>query len=209
MLNYRRLSNSQATLKVLESINLDGEKSQRALAKDAEIALGLANAYIKRLIRKGLVKVVQAPAHRYFYYITPKGFREKARLTAEYLSDSLEMFRIARSECDQLIATCKLRGYRHVAMVGVSDLAEIAALSARSSYIESLVVVDSTSNQPEVAGIQIVHDLAEAGPIDAVIITDILTPQATFEALTKLLPDTRILTPPMLRVDHTRHPQDI
>ena len=58
MLNYRRLSNSHATLKVLESIKLDGAKSQRALAKDAEIALGLANAYIKRLIRKGLVKVV-------------------------------------------------------------------------------------------------------------------------------------------------------
>ena len=209
MLNQRRLSNSHATLKVLESINLDGAKSQRALAKDAEIALGLANAYIKRLIRKGLVKVVQAPAHRYFYYITPKGFREKARLTAEYLSDSLAMFRIARSEYDQLMSTCKLQGYRHIAMVGVSDLAEIAALSARSSYIESLVVVDSTSNQPEVAGIPIVHDLAEAGPIDAVIITDILAPQARFEALTKLLPDTPILTPPMLRVDHTRHLQDI
>lgn len=204
MANHRRLANSGATLKIIETIDHDGAKSQRALAKEAEIALGLANAYVKRFIRKGWVKVVQAPAHRYFYYITPKGFKEKARLTAEYLSDSFEMFRLARSQCDELIADCRRRGYRRIAVVGVSDFAEIAALSTCTGDIEIVAVVDATSNQPELAGIPVVHELSEAGIIDAVIVTDIDSPQRTFEMLTELLPESQILTPPMLRVDRTR-----
>ena len=209
MANHRRFANSDTTLKIIETIDHDGVQSQRALAKEAEIALGMANAYVKRFIRKGWVKVVQAPAHRYFYYVTPKGFKEKARLTAEYLSDSFEMFRLARNQCDELIADCQGRGYKRIAIIGVSDFAEIAALSSRTGDIEIVAVVDAASNQPEVAGIPVVHNLSEAGAIDAVIVTDIDSPQRTFEMLTESLPESQILTPPMLRVDRTRRFQDI
>ena len=44
MASHRRFANSDATLKIIETIDHDGAKSQRALAKEAEIALGLANA---------------------------------------------------------------------------------------------------------------------------------------------------------------------
>ena len=209
MANHRRFANSDTTLKIIETIDHDGVQSQRALAKEAEIALGMANAYVKRFIRKGWVKVVQAPAHRYFYYVTPKGFKEKARLTAEYLSDSFEMFRLARNQCDELIADCQGRGYKRIAIIGVSDFAEIAALSSRTGDIEIVAVVDAASNQPEVAGIPVVRNLSETGAIDAVIVTDIDSPQRTFEMLTESLPESQILTPPMLRVDRTRRFQDI
>ena len=209
MSNRRRLASVDTTLKIIETIDQDGAKSQRALAKEAEIALGMANTYVKRFIRKGWVKVVQAPAHRYFYYVTPKGFREKARLTAEYLSDSFEMFRLARSQCDELVAHCLQRGYKRIAVVGISDFAEIAVLSARTADIDIAVVVDAASNRPALVGIPVVHNLAEAGAIDAAIVTDMNSPQKTFKALTAFLPESRILTPPMLRVDRTRHSREI
>ena len=204
MANRRRSLGSDAALKIIETIDRGDASSQRALAKETEIALGMANAYVKRFIRKGWIKVVQAPAHRYFYYVTPKGFKEKARLTAEYLSDSFEMFRVARNQCDDLIADCSALGYKRIAIAGVSDLAEIAALSTRSSDIRIAVAIDATSNQPEIAGIPVIHNFAEAGAIDAVIVTDIDAPQQTFETLTKSIPESRILTPPMLRIDRTR-----
>ena len=72
------------------------------MAGDLGIALGLANAYLKRCVKKGLIKVSQVPANRYAYYLTPKGFAEKSRLTAEYLSVSFNLFRDTRAQFTDL-----------------------------------------------------------------------------------------------------------
>ena len=73
-------------LGLLELVERDGAQSQRKLASDLGIALGLVNAYLKRCVKKGLLKIGQAPPRRYAYYLTPHGFAEKSRLTVEYLS---------------------------------------------------------------------------------------------------------------------------
>jgi DNA-binding MarR family transcriptional regulator len=64
-------------LSLLNSVD-DGAQWQRRIAEDLGIALGLVNAYLKRCIKKGLVKVRQASARRYTYYLTPRGFTEKS-----------------------------------------------------------------------------------------------------------------------------------
>src|SRR3972149_9861076 len=74
---------ARVMLGLLESVERDGGQSQRRLASELGIALGLVNAYLKRCIKKGLVKVSEAPARRYAYYLTPQGFAEKSRLTVE------------------------------------------------------------------------------------------------------------------------------
>ncbi len=203
-----RYADTDTTLRILDAVEHDSAKSQRALAGEAEVALGLANAYLKRCMRKGWVKVRQAPARRYFYYVTPKGFTEKARLTAEYLSNSFDMFRTARGQCDDLVAYCLEQGHTRVALVGASDFAEIAALSALNGEIEIVAVIDATSNRSQLAGIPVLRSLAEAGAIDAIIITDIRTPQATYDELAHFLPAAAILAPPLLRVNRARRSTD-
>jgi predicted transcriptional regulator len=64
-------------LGLLTSVEADGARSQRRIAAELGVALGLVNAYFKRSIKKGLVKVGQVPARRYAYYLTPQGFSEK------------------------------------------------------------------------------------------------------------------------------------
>src|SRR5271166_98646 len=118
--------NARIVLGLLQSVERDGAQSQRKLASELGIALGLVNAYLKRCVKKGLVKVGQAPARRYAYYLTPKGFAEKSRLTVEYLSDSFSFFRRARADCAELFAAARARGFSRVVVAGVSDLAEIA-----------------------------------------------------------------------------------
>ncbi len=83
----------EITLGLLTAVEANSQLTQRSAAKELGVALGLVNAYLKRCIRKGLIKVKQAPANRYAYYVTPKGFAEKSRLTVEYLSVSLAFFR--------------------------------------------------------------------------------------------------------------------
>ncbi|NIQ08836.1 MAG: winged helix-turn-helix transcriptional regulator, partial [Gammaproteobacteria bacterium] len=74
------------TLEILQAIEQNNDVTQRHLASHLGVALGLANSYLKRCVRKGLVKIQHVPANRYLYYLTPKGFAEKSRLTAKYLS---------------------------------------------------------------------------------------------------------------------------
>ena len=51
-------------LSVLTSIERDSATTQRKLARELGIALGLANAYLRRCVRKGLVKTSQVPLNR-------------------------------------------------------------------------------------------------------------------------------------------------
>jgi len=124
----------EITLGLLTAVEANSQLTQRSAAKELGVALGLVNAYLKRCIRKGLIKVKQAPANRYAYYVTPKGFAEKSRLTVEYLSVSLAFFRSARSQCSDLFAECVARGHTRIALAGVGELAEIATLCAGGHF---------------------------------------------------------------------------
>src|SRR5664279_6538825 len=97
-------------LGLLESVARDGAQSQRHLATELDIALGLVNAYLRRCVKKGLVKVSEVPARRYAYYLTPKGFAEKSRLAVEYLSTSFGFFRQAKADCSMVFQAARCRG---------------------------------------------------------------------------------------------------
>src|ERR1039458_1430078 len=91
--NQSEADKSRLMLNLLDSVGRDGSQSQRRLAVELGIALGLVNLYLKRCIRKGFVKVSNAPAKRYAYFLTVEGFAEKSRLTLEYLTYSFSFFR--------------------------------------------------------------------------------------------------------------------
>src|SRR6202012_4337384 len=116
--------NERIVLGLLSSVETDGARSQRLIAAELGIALGLVNAYLKRCVRKGLVKVQDVPARRYAYYLTPQGFAEKSRLTVQYLSDSFSFFRKAKEDCTHLFREAAARGLARLVLAGKSDLAE-------------------------------------------------------------------------------------
>ncbi len=183
----RDTGDPEILLGLLTSIERDSAVTQRKLAGDLGIALGLANAYLRRCVRKGLVKMSQVPLNRYAYYLTPQGFAEKSRLTAEYLSVSFNFFRRARGDCAVLLRQCAARGWRRVSLYGAGDLAEITVLSAGETAIEAVCVVDRARAGRRCAGLPVVADLAAAqalaGGLDGVILTDTEAPQARFDEL--------------------------
>jgi DNA-binding MarR family transcriptional regulator len=185
-------------LSLLNSVD-DGAQSQRRIAEELGIALGLVNAYLKRCVKKGLVKVSQAPARRYAYYLTPQGFAEKSRLTVEYLSASFSFFRQARAECTQTFALAKERNFQTLVLCGKSDLAEIAILSAVDSGIAITAVVDSSADGQQFVGKPLVHGYDELEtPFDAVMITDVIEARRTFEDAVKIHGAHRVLAPKLL-----------
>lgn len=203
--------NPAIVLSVLTSVERDSALTQRQLARDLGIALGLANAYLRRCVRKGLVKMRQAPLNRYAYYLTPQGFAEKSRLTAEYLSVSLAFFRRARADCARLFRDGEARGWRYVALYGAGDLAEIAVLSAAESGVEPVCVIDREQMGRRCAGLTIEPDLVSAlrraglRGLDAIILTDTGAPQASFAELCREtaangMAADRIAVPALLRI---------
>lgn len=185
---------------MLDAIESGERVTQRGLAAELGIALGLTNIYLKRCVNKGLIKVRKAPARRYAYYLTAKGFGEKARLTAKFLTRSLSFFRHAREDCSDLFLTCKAKNWRRVALVGAGDLGEIAMLAALDSGLEVSVIFDETTNRQRLAGTPIVHSLAEIGDVDALVITDIKDPQRTYDRIAAHFGAEKVIFPSLLRL---------
>ena len=189
-------------LGLLNSVESDGARSQRHLAAELGIALGLVNAYLKRCVRKGLVKVSQAPARRYAYYLTPHGFTEKSRLTVEYLSSSFSFFRQAKANCLEVFEIAKSRDFRNLVLSGKSDLAEIALLSAVETGVSIVAVVDKDATPEPFVGNPVVPSYdAVTSPFDAVVITDVVNARDAFDAAVRIYGPSKVLAPKLLGLD--------
>jgi DNA-binding MarR family transcriptional regulator len=192
------VDNTRVMLSLLASVERDGGQSQRRLASDLGIALGLVNAYLKRCVKKGLVKVRQAPARRYAYYLTPQGFAEKSRLTVEYLSDSFSFFRQARTDCAEVFATARARGFGRVVVAGKSDLAEIARICALDAGVDIVAIVDPQAAAATFVGLAVLPDFNGAEPFDAIVVADLRATRATFEDAIARVGADRVLVPKLL-----------
>jgi DNA-binding MarR family transcriptional regulator len=196
---------SRIMLGLLDAVEQDRAQSQRLLASELGIALGLVNAYLKRCVKKGLVKVRGAPARRYAYYLTPQGFAEKSRLTVEYLSYSFGFFRQAKTDCSDLFRSAKAGGVNKVVLAGQSDLAEIAALCAMVHGIEIVGVVQDGESQRQFIGLPVFENFdAVSSPFDAVLVTDMTNVLEACEVAVARFGAERVLVPKMLRIGMRR-----
>jgi DNA-binding MarR family transcriptional regulator len=141
------IQDTYKSLLLLDEISKGEQLSQRYLSKKLNIALGLVNSYIKNLVSKGYITIKAIPAKRYAYYLTPKGFAEKTRLTYHLLQDFTNLYKNARRDFRQLFHTLYSAGVRKVVFAGADEAAEIAYLSLQEFDIEFAGIVDE-----EVAG---------------------------------------------------------
>ena len=200
-------ANDRIVLDLLTSVEIDGSRSQRRIAAELGIALGLVNAYLKRCVKKGLVKVGNAPARRYAYYLTPHGFSEKSRLTVDFLSASFSFFRRAKADCARVFEFAKGKGFHALILVGKSDLAEVAILCAVETGVSVIAVVDPLSDVSQFAGIAVVATAVDLDvPFDAVVITDVVSARESFDAMVAAYGSDRVFVPDLLglRISNAR-----
>lgn len=194
-------------LDLLESVGRDGSRSQRVRASEFDVALGLVNSYLKYCVRKGYIKVKRIPARRYAYFLTPKGFAEKSRLTILLLSNSLAFFRQARADYAAVLKAAESRGWTRIALAGASELAEISTLCALETGITITAIVDADFPGDRFIDLPVVRNFEEAGLFDGVVITDRFAPQQRFDAAVAALGAKRVLAPSLLGLSGTSAPQ--
>jgi DNA-binding MarR family transcriptional regulator len=130
------------SLLLLDEISKGEPMSQRDLSRKLNVALGLVNSYIKNLVSKGYITIKAIPAKRYAYYLTPKGFAEKTRLTYHHLQNFTNLYREARRDFKELFSSLYKEGAKSVVFAGADESAEIAYLSLQEFDIRFAGIVD-------------------------------------------------------------------
>lgn len=134
--------NDIRTLKILEEINKGRAPSQRDLAKELNVSLGLVNSFVKRLANKGYFKITTIPKNRVRYIMTPMGIAEKSRLTYEFIRYSYKFYTDACQKLRDLYQQLEKAGCYRLALYGANDFAQIAYISCHGTSIDIVSIVD-------------------------------------------------------------------
>ena len=131
---------ARRSLRLLEAVAADSTVTQRSLAAKLGVALGLANLYLKRLVRKGFIKCVNVQSNRLLYLITPKGISEKTRLTYEFMEYSLWLYKETRRHLHFALEPEIRSGAKRFAIYGTGEAAELAYLSLKEHGLEPAAI---------------------------------------------------------------------
>ena len=173
---------SRAMLGLMESLEQDSVRSQRSIALQFGVAVGLVNAYLKSCIKKGYVRVRRLPSRRYAYLLTPSGLAEKARLSLLHLSNELERFRRARAEYTEVFSQARQQGWQRIVLLGACELAEICALCALEARIEIVAIVDAARAGEHFIGVPVAASLGDVAlPFDGAILTTVSNAAPVFQ----------------------------
>ena len=98
---------------ILKNIERNKNTTQRDLAKSTGMSLGNVNILIKRLIKKGLLKMDRLNPKTIRYILTPEGIKEKAELTYKYFVISYKYINEINAKIDAIFHDAKLldKGY--------------------------------------------------------------------------------------------------
>ena len=190
----------QRDLEILTAIGEGRPLTQRDLSQRLGVALGLTNLYLKRLARKGLIKISEfphkpGPGQRLRYVLTGKGFSEKTRLSYAYIVHSLDLYRRAREALRERLSQLSDGGVKRVALYGTGEAAELAYLTLREFGLEP-VGVFTREGGGQFLGfpVRAVHELTEA-EADGLVLATFEPSEPQVAELVRLgFPTSKILT---------------
>ncbi len=132
----------QMILTLLKAIDDSPETTQKDLATQLGVAVGLVNSYLKRVIYKGYVKTKQLDRRRLKYLITPTGIKEKSRLTYEFLQFSYQYVMEIRRKVKHQLLQYQKEGCKSIILIGSGEVAELSYIAIRELGLDLIAVID-------------------------------------------------------------------
>ncbi|MBI3159825.1 MAG: winged helix-turn-helix transcriptional regulator [Chloroflexi bacterium] len=114
---------------LLNEIAKDETVTQAGLAARLDIAVGSVNWYIKRLIGRGYLKATRMDRTRLHYNLTPEGMTVLTRRAAQYMKDSLTVYRDLRQEAGRAVQAAQAAGAQSVYLQGDDEAMDILRLT--------------------------------------------------------------------------------
>ena len=181
-------SESMRDLQFLEELEKTPNLSQRELSNKFGIALGVTNACLKRMARRGWIRLRKVPPRRIGYYLTPKGFTEKAKLTMTFLSYNIHHYSRLKSMIGERFLEMASQGVKRIIFYGVSEEMEVAYVTLQGTDMELVAIVDDNDGikGKSILG-RVAKDPREIDKLkaDAILITSILDREGILKSLKK------------------------
>jgi DNA-binding MarR family transcriptional regulator len=107
---------------VLNHLQENEITTQRKISKRTGLSLGAVNLLLKKMARKGLIKVEKLNARTMRYILTPKGLQEKSRLAYRYIRQSYRQILKINQALDRLLSERSAElGREAVILLGPAD----------------------------------------------------------------------------------------
>ena len=129
-------------LEILEKIENNGHLTQRDLSKEVGIALGLVNHLLRKMVKKGWIKIKNIDAKRIRYLITPEGAREKSSLLYKRVEGTIHFYLEAKSVIKDKVIHLKNEGIEEVSIYGINHISEVLFIVLKELELELAYVVD-------------------------------------------------------------------
>jgi DNA-binding MarR family transcriptional regulator len=182
-------SDKMRDLRLLEELEKNPIVSQRELSHKFGIALGVTNACLKRMARKGLIRIRDLNHRRIGYYLTAKGFTEKAKLTLHLISYIVHHYSELKKIIVERLLEMQSHGLQRIVFYGVSDEMEVAYITLQGVNLKLVGIVDDDEKVKSriIFGYEIepVSRVQELKP-DCIMITSLIENEKKKETLKKI-----------------------
>ena len=182
-------------LNLLQELERNPVISQRELSHKFGIALGVTNACLKRMARRGWIRMMDQDHRKIGYFLTPKGFAEKTKLTLHLISWTVQHYSTLKDIIGARLLEIQNKGAERVVFYGMSDEMEIAYVTLQGLNLKLVGIVEDEDkiDKKEIFGFELkgINQIATLNP-DAVLITSLLGQDEKREKLGKFIDIERV-----------------
>ena len=182
-------------LNLLQELEKNPIISQRELSNKFGIALGVTNACLKRMVRRGWIRITGFNHHKIGYYLTPKGLTEKTKLTLHLISWTVQHFSALKEIIGKKFLEMQNSGIERIVFYGVSDEMEVAYVTLQGVNLKLVGIVEDEDKivPKEAFGFELkdVRQIETMNP-DAVLITSLVGQEERGERLKKFIDIQRV-----------------
>ena len=143
-------------LEILERLEGNGHLTQRDLSKEVGIALGLVNHLLKKMVKKGWIKIKNIDSKKIRYLITPEGAREKSSLLYKRVESTIHFYLEAKRVIKDKVIHLKKEGIEDVSIYGINHISEVLFIVLKELGLELKSVVDDKKEGEEWFGYKVI-----------------------------------------------------
>jgi EPS-associated MarR family transcriptional regulator len=112
--------------RLLKILSQESNLTQRDMAKQMGISLGKVNYCLSELAKRGLIDVIRFKSAKnkipYTYVLTPRGMKEKARLTVNFLRRKVSEYEEIKRQIRELAQEVKEDKFNHMSEAETRDM---------------------------------------------------------------------------------------
>ena len=150
---------SEKEFTVIDRIGNNGsELTQCQIAQHAGLSLGLTNLILKKLTRKGYIKITHLTPKKMHYILTRKGMIEKAEKSYRYVCRTVREMRRIEGVVSEVLKAEYLKGIRVLGIIGDGELEEVIYLCSRDIQGLEAIRLNQFDSDNNTDGVDIILD---------------------------------------------------